>query len=128
PKFSSVPHVSAFRKVQVYNILNRRNTLDVAFGALVLLLIAWQLFVPPVLSVANDHDFEKILGSHCLGPVASNETPYFDYTVLRYTHDADSCIAWPMRTTNHAAFRLGLWFDHAIFSKTDFDLRAMGIV
>ena len=33
-----------------------------------------------------------------------------------------------MRTTNHAAFRVGLWIDHAIFSKTEFDLRAMGIV
>src|ERR1700733_14599293 len=113
-KFSSVPLVSVFRKVQVYNILNRRNTLDVAFGAAVLLLVVWQLFVPPVLSVANDHDFEKILGSLCLGPAPTSETPYFDYTVLPYTYDTDSCIDWPMRTTNHAAFRVGLWLDHVI--------------
>ncbi len=90
--------------------------------------MVWQLFVPPVLSVANDHDFEKILGSLCLAPAPTNETPYFDYTVLRYAYDADSCIDWPMRTTNHLAFHLGLWLDHAVFSKTDFDLRAMGIV
>lgn len=118
--------------MQVYNILtlpfHRRNSVDLAFGALVLLLVVWQLFVPPVLSVANDHDFEKILGPLCLGPVPTYQTPYFDYTVLRYAYDADSCIEWPMRTTNHAAFRLGLWLDHAFFSKTDFDLRAMGIV
>jgi hypothetical protein len=100
----------------------------VVFGTLVLLLVIWQLFVPPFLSVANDHDFEKILGALCLGPAPTNETPYFDYTVLRYTYDADSCIDWPMRTTNHAAFRVGLWLDHAIFSKTEFDLRAMGII
>ena len=93
-----------------------------------MLLVVWQLFVPPQLSVANDHDFEKILGSLCLAPAPTSETPYFDYTVLRYTYDADSCIDWPMRTTSHAAFRLGLWLDHALFSKTDFDLRAMGIV
>jgi hypothetical protein len=118
--------------VQVYNILTqtirRRARIDLAFGAVVLLLMIWQLFVPPVLSVANDHDFEKILGSLCLGPVATNETPYFDYTVLRYTYDADYCVEWPMRTTNHAVFRIGLWLDHAVFSKTDFDLRAMGII
>ena len=99
-----------------------------AFGALVVLLVVRQLFVPPVLSVANDHDFEKILGPLCLGPAPTNETPYFDYTVLRFTYDPDSCIEWPMRTTNHAVFRVGLWLDHAIFSKTEFDLRAMGIV
>jgi hypothetical protein len=118
--------------VQVYNILtlpiHRRTRIDLAFGALVLLLAVWQLFVPPVLSVANDHDFEKILGSLCLGPAPTNAPPYFDYTVLHYTYDADSCIDWPMRTTNHAAFRLGLWLDHLIFSKSDFDLRVMGIV
>jgi hypothetical protein len=90
--------------------------------------MVWQLFVPPVLSVANDHDFEKILGALCLAAAPTSKTPYFDYTVLRYTYDADSCVDWPMRTTNHVAFRIGLWLDHAIFSKTDFDLRAMGIV
>lgn len=90
--------------------------------------MVWQLFVPPVLSVANDHDFEKILGSLCLGPVPTQAPPYFDYTVLRYTWDADSCIEWPMRTTNHAVFRLGLWLNRLIFSKTDFDVRSMGVV
>jgi hypothetical protein len=118
--------------VQVYNILtlpfHRRSSIDLAFGVLVVLLVVWQLFLPPVLSVANDHDFEKILGSLCLAPAPTDQTPYFDYTVLRYTYDPNSCIDWPMRTTNHAAFRVGLWLDHAIFSKTDFDLRAMGIV
>jgi hypothetical protein len=108
--------------------IHRRAHIDLAFCALVLLLVIWQLFVPPVLSVANDHDFEKILGSLCLGPAPTNQTAYFDYTVLRYTYDADSCIDWPMRTTNHAAFHVGLWLDHTIFSKTDFDLRFMGIV
>ena len=93
-----------------------------------LALLVFQLFVPPALSVANDHDFEKIMGHLCLGPELTNETPYFDYTVYRYVYDADYCIDWPMRTTNEATFRAGLWLDHLFYSKTDFDIRFMGIV
>lgn len=95
---------------------------------IVLLLIVWQLFVPPVLSVANDHDFEKILGRSCLGPVDTLKTPYFDYAVLRYTYDPNYCIDWPMRTANELTFRVGVWLDRVLFSKSEFDLRAMGIV
>jgi hypothetical protein len=109
-----------------------RTRIELAFCAVVLALLAWQLFVPPVLSVANDHDFEKILGPLCLGPVASpgatTGPAYFDYTVLHFAPDPDSCIDWPLRTTNEAAFRLGLWLDHILYSKTDFDLRFMGLV
>ncbi len=95
---------------------------------MVLALSIWQLFIPPALSVANDHDFEKLAGRLCLGPVATNQTPYFDHAVLHLTYDADYCIDWPMRTTNEAAFKVGLWLDHVFYSKTDFDLRFMGIV
>jgi hypothetical protein len=115
-----------------------RRSLNFAFCAIVLALMACQLFVPPALSVANDHDFEKLLGPFCLGPApesaapdnsaAYQTNPYFDYTVLRFTWDPDSCIEWPMRTTNQAAFRVGLWLDHVFYSKTDFDLRFMGVV
>jgi hypothetical protein len=105
-----------------------RRRIDLAFCAVVLLLLGWQLFVPPALSVANDHDFEKIMGRSCLGPVATNATPYFDYAVLRYSYDADFCIDWPMRTTNEAAYRAGLWLSHVFYPKKDFDLRFMGIV
>jgi hypothetical protein len=105
-----------------------RRRIDLAFCVAVLLLMVCQLFIPPALSVANDHDFEKILGPLCLGPVATNQTPFFDYTVLHFTYDADSCIEWPMRTTNELAFRGGLWLDHLFYSGTDFDLRFMGVV
>jgi len=110
------------------NWLNQRNKIDFAFCAAILLLLIWQLFVPPVLSVANDHDFEKILGPLCLGPIATNNTPYFDYTVLHFAYDPDFCINWPMRTTNEAAFHAGLWLNHIFYSKTDFDLRFMGVI
>ena len=106
----------------------RQGKVDLAFRALVLFLLVLQLFVPPALSVANDHDFEKILGRLCLGPVPTNGTPYFDYTVLRFTYDPDSCIDWPMRTTNEAVFHAALRLDRLFYSKTDFDLRFMGIV
>lgn len=106
----------------------RRKALDLAFFACVFALVVWQLFVPPALSVANDHDFEKILGRLCLGPAPTQLTPYFDYTVFRYTYDADSCIEWPMRTTNEPPFHAALWLNHLLYSKTDFDLRFMGAV
>jgi len=124
--------------VQVYNILVRtiqlrlsrigRTRFDFAFCALVLALLVWQLFVPPALSVANDHDFEKILGHECLGPADTAKTPYFDYTVLHFVKDPDYCIEWPMRTTNEAAYQAGQILNRIFYSKTDFDLRFMGVV
>ena len=95
---------------------------------MVLLLLVWQLFIPPALSVANDHDFEKILGHICYAPVETNQTPFFDYAVFHYAYDADSCIDWPMRSTNEAAFAVGWWLNGIFHSRTDFDLRYMGIV
>ena len=106
----------------------RRNRWDFALAGVVLLLLVWQLFIPPVLSVANDHDFEKILGHICYAPVETNQTPFFDYAVLHYARDADSCIDWPMRSTNEAAFAVGWRLNRIFHSQTDFDLRYMGIV
>lgn len=118
--------------MQVYNILappfHSRSRIDLSFVLVVLVLLICQLFLPPALSVANDHDFEKILGPLCLGPASVSGPAFFDFTVLHFQHDADSCIEWPMRTTNQAAFRAGLWLNRLFYSKTDFDLRFMGIV
>lgn len=108
--------------------IHRRKQIDIGFCFVVALLLVCQLFVPPALSVANDHDFEKIFGKLCLAPVPTQNTPYFDYAVLHFTPDPDSCIDWPMRTTNEAAFHAGLWLDHLFYSKTDLDLRFMGVV
>ena len=105
-----------------------RNRWDVALAGVVLALLVWQLFIPPVLSVANDHDFEKILGHICYAPVETSQTPFFDFAVLQYAYDADSCIDWPMRSTNEAAFAVGWWLNRTFHSQTDFDLRCMGIV
>ncbi len=111
----------------------RRTRVDILFALAVAALVICQLFVPPALSVANDHDFEKILGHYCLGPApvgpgAADANPYFDYTVFHFAYDPDFCIDWPMRTTNEAVFRIALWLDHLFYSKTDFDLRFMGVV
>ncbi|HVW11522.1 MAG TPA: hypothetical protein VHC90_23215 [Bryobacteraceae bacterium] len=107
---------------------HRWNRWDFAFTGAVLLLLVWQLFIPPALSVANDHDFEKILGHICYAPVETTQTPFFDYAVLHYAYDGDSCIDWPMRTTNEAAFAAGWWLNSTFHSQIDFDLRYMGIV
>jgi hypothetical protein len=107
---------------------HRRNRWDLAFGGVVALLLVWQLFIPPVLSVANDHDFEKILGHICYAPIQTEQTAFFDYAVLHYAYDPDSCIDWPMRTTNEAAFAVGWWLNGLFHSEADFDLRYMGVV
>jgi hypothetical protein len=118
--------------VQVYNKLSltfqRRARIDLAFGLAVFALLVWQLFVPPALSVANDHDFEKILGHLCLGPAQTNGPAFFDYAVLHFQYDPDACIDWPMRTTNELAFHAAMALNRRFYSKTDFDLRFMGII
>jgi hypothetical protein len=56
-------------------------------------LIVVQLFVPPVLGVADNCDFEKLRRASCLGPVDPASYPYFDYYEPAYAVRTEYCAA-----------------------------------
>ncbi len=106
-----------------------RIRIDAGFCLLVLILLIWQLFLPPALSIANDNDFSKLTGRVCLGPAAAAGSPtLFDYTVLDWRFSPESCVSWPFRTTTELPFRAALALNRLFHSKTEFDLRYIGVI
>ena len=103
-----------------------RNAIDWAFRSILVCLVTFQLFVPPVLSVADDNDFQKLTGRWCLGHYP--QPVLFDYTDMRWTFSPKSCIEWTFRSSAEVALVLAMGLNRVFTSPVVFDLRWMGIV
>jgi hypothetical protein len=51
----------------------------IALLAAAAVIIVIQLFVPPILGVADNADFEKLSRHACIGPEDKNDFPLWDY-------------------------------------------------
>jgi hypothetical protein len=98
------------------------------FLALCTVVLVWQLFIPPALSVANDNDFQKLAGRYCLGGDPGTGPVLFDYTSLREHFSPSDCIRWPQRTVAEVPFILAMGLNRLFTSKSWFDLRWVGVV
>lgn len=98
--------------------------------SLAAILIIWQLFAPPALSVADDNDFQKLAGGFCLGQARSSfaERELFDYTNLHWQYSSAACAAWPFRTTAEGAVFVAIMLNSLAPSGNRFDLRLLGAV
>lgn len=67
-------------------------------------LIAWQLFAPPSLGVADNNDFPKLIGRYCLAP--AGEHPLFEYVNFSYVRDPGAC--WNSGLLTSAVVPLGV--------------------
>lgn len=103
-----------------------RATIGFFLSAVILLI--WQLFIPPVLSVADDNDFQKLAGRYCLGQDPRTGPVLFDYTNLHWRLSDHACIDWPQRTAAEAPFVLAMGLNRVSGSRSEFDLRWMGAV
>lgn len=109
--------------------IGRRGGIDGGLFLAVAGLLAWQLFFPPALSIANNGDFAKLAGRACLEPVAADGAPpVFDYTVLGWRFSPAACYRTAHRTTAEAALRVAVALNRIFHSPADFDLRWMGAV
>ena len=90
------------------------------------ILVAWQLFVPPVLSVANNGDFQKLAGPVCLGPDPRVGNEFFDYANLHWRFSTEACANWPFRTSAEIVLHAAIGLDRLFRLKPEFDLRWMG--
>ncbi len=84
-------------------------------------LIAWQLFVPPALGVADNGDFPKLIGRACLG----GEHPMFSYVAFTYVRAPANCWNSGMITSAWLPFRITLAAVQP-FSGDHYDLRFLG--
>jgi hypothetical protein len=97
---------------------------EIALPTAVTLLVAWQLFVPPVLSVANEGDFQKLAGRVCIG--TEHGVDHFDYITLRWFVSNEGCSHWPFHTSAELVLRAALSLDRLAGLFPAFDSRWMG--
>lgn len=110
----------------VVGSMARRTAIDWAFRGILICLVTFQLFVPPVLSVADNNDFQKVTGRWCLGH--STQPVLFDYTDMRWTFSPKSCVPWTFRSSAELALVLAMGLNRVFTSPVVFDLRWMGVV
>lgn len=88
-------------------------------------ILGWQLFLPPVVGLANNGDFHKVLGVFSLGGPIADEYKYApailtyhpDYFVVLAYYSTEIPLAWAAIAMN------------SVVSKNDaFDLRFIGLV
>ena len=97
---------------------------EIAFLAAAALLVGWQLFVPPVLSVANEGDFQKLAGRVCIG--TENGPDHFDYSTVHWFVSKEGCADWPFHTSAELILYAALSVDRLAGLLPAFDIRWMG--
>jgi hypothetical protein len=102
------------------------KTWEIALLAAVALLVAWQLFVPPVLSVADDNDFQKLVGAACIQTETSPDQ--FAYITVHWLVTKEACNVWPFRTSAELVLRAALGLNGLAELFPVFDTRSMGAV
>jgi len=88
-------------------------------------LVCVQLFVPPVLGIADDCDFEKLRARACIGPEVPEKYPYFEYFVPGYAIRQAYCRADGMPTSAAIPLTLSLWLARVFLPPAHFDLRLL---
>jgi len=106
--------------------LPRRWEILILFSAAV--LVAWQLFVPPALSVANDNDFSKLAGRFCIGPDPRVGNELFDYANVHWMISKQGCILWSYRSSAELVVYAALGLNRLFGHPPKFDLRWVGLV
>jgi hypothetical protein len=101
---------------------------EAALFVLCATLLSWQLFLPPILGVADNNDFPKLTGRFCLGPASPQDHILFEYVTFLYRHDPRYC--WDSGLISSAALplRVALQAGKLVLPPDRFDLRLLGTV
>src|SRR4029077_4287752 len=105
--------------------LPRRWEILILFSAAV--LVAWQLFVPPALSVANDNDFSKLAGRFFIGPDPRVGNELFDYAQVHWRISKQGFILWSYRSSAERVVYAALGLNRLFGPPPKFDLRWVGL-
>ena len=100
------------------------HAFDVALLAAVAVLVGWQLFIPPVLSVANEGDFQKLAARVCVRTEPGID--HFDYATVHWTIAPDGCAEWPYHTSAELVMRAAVALNRFAGFAPSFDTRWVG--
>lgn len=101
----------------------------VLLGTLFLIVLSVQLFLPPIIGLADNGDFWRVTGGLCLVPVEfPNYTSEYNYFISRWRHDQTRC-AHSSVPTSEKALAFTAWSVSRWFTAGDtFDIRWLGIL
>ena len=96
--------------------------LALALGALVL---GWQLFIPPVVGLANNGDFHKVLGGFSLAAPIADE---YKYATGTYNFNPDNHVVFGFFSTEQLLALISIGLNTLVSKAGTFDLRFIGLV
>ena len=92
-------------------------------------IISFQLFVPPIVGIADNYDYGRIMGRLGLTPqVSTKEERYFGWIVRSYGLDPAKIYPYGPSSTQTILVRLALAADRLVKPSSVVDLRAVGAV
>lgn len=86
-------------------------------------LVIFQLFVPPILGVADNNDFPKLMGRFCLGKENHN---LFEYATFFFQYDQKYCWNSELPSSAVLPLRIAVEIAKVISPAGQFDLRILG--
>src|SRR4029077_4578619 len=88
-------------------------------------VLGWQLMLPPVVGVANNGDFGKLLGRYSLGAPIEHEADFAD---TRYEFDARYRYESGFHSSESILIGAALALNTVLSKDGSFDLRLMGLI
>ncbi len=111
----------------VAKFFNLERTITIAVFA----IVSWQLFIPPVLGLADNGDFARLMLFFDLTHAPSDQNDrYFGYFARHYVVDAAEAKKYspPGFISSELAFIAGAFSVNRLFGKTSFDLLQLSAV
>jgi hypothetical protein len=90
-------------------------------------IVSYQIFVPPVVGLANQQDFKRVIGKFGYGPEPP-EAPVASIS-LKYIRDPSYRVkSWEQRSTEDLFVKLALWVNRVVSKDGKLDIRVMGLL
>src|SRR5688500_9033294 len=113
------------RKSRGRRRLTRGELIYLAAAAFVLI---WQLFVPPYVGLADNGDFERMMGRFGIGHRQETAERFFQYFVRIYDVRESLRHDRPLLTSEDVFMRLAIPVNRMVFGSRIFDLRSLALV
>lgn len=122
---SSRHNVKAQRKSRGRRGLTRGELIYLTAAAVALI---WQLFVPPYVGIADNGDFERVMGRFGIGHRQGTAERFFQYFVRTYDVRESLRHERPLLTSEDVFIRLAIPVNRMMFGSRIFDLRSLAFI
>jgi hypothetical protein len=90
-------------------------------------IVGYQIFLPPVVGLANQSDFRRVIGKFGYGPVPAEAL--YSSVSLKYAPDRSyNSKTWEQPSTEDLFVQLALWVNEVVSKDGKLDIRVMGLL